>query len=244
LLLYYLQAPVPVVERMKVDSGLITINVQTLSGSLPPIMIPAESTVRYLKLRVQSLNSDFAFDLQKLLTNESGNSSEGEVQQVVLQNHRTLHSYQITESANVLLVMLSKPNSVVCIGSVLKDSKSIQQLLQNGNLHGIAINAAQVCGDENSKFNLLQLYEQNRAIRSIDIICCWTQQFQFCQTLHSLRPDIDIRFDVFRSDNRDKITKILRILEICTVNHCSSFKLCAQIGSMILNTCLCHPRCN
>jgi hypothetical protein len=216
----YLQS---VVEEMNVEPELrvLTISVQMLSGPLPPVTISADSTVFDLKLRLQSLNSDFSFERQKLTLwiNETSNSFE-EVQPVVLQNHRTLHSYHITGTTNVVLVMLSRPSKEVNIDVSLQFPDSFQALLENGDLHATAMDVDSIGSHPEL---LLQLFDENRAISSVRISGHWTQHhLRFCQTLLNLRPDIDLYFVVFGGSDT---MMMLRVLEFCRLNRCSSIDL-------------------
>jgi Ran GTPase-activating protein (RanGAP) involved in mRNA processing and transport len=194
----------------------ITINVQTLSGQLPPIFISTEATVRDLKLRVQAMNAAFAFDRQKLLIHRPDDAGSG----VVLLNRRTLQSYQITESTNVVLIMLPSPGVEVCIDSALTSPDSFQALLDSGDLHAAAVEVSSV---SSHRAKLLQLFDENHAIQSIKISGPWTEEhLTFCQALVTLRPDVDIKFVV--NDNTCS-NMMLRVVDFCQSNQCSSIQL-------------------
>jgi Ran GTPase-activating protein (RanGAP) involved in mRNA processing and transport len=212
-----------VVAPANVQSRMIIINVQTLSGALPPIEISAGATVRDLKLRLQTLNAAFEFDCQKLLINESDDAESN----VVLLNHRTLQFYQITENTKVVLVVLSSPGSYVWINDALKDTYRFQALLSNQDLHAIAINTSSIC---RHRAFLLQLCVESRVVRSIQICGRWTEEnLRFCEQLLTLRPDIDIRF-VLMVDDRN-MAMLLLVVEFCKLYRCSSIQFKSHIFS-------------
>jgi Ran GTPase-activating protein (RanGAP) involved in mRNA processing and transport len=197
------------------NQNVVTINIQTLSGMLPPVAISAQSTVRDLKLRVQTLNADFAFNRQKLIINEP--DSEGECEGVVLLNHQTLYSYHMTESTNVVLVVSPKPDAEVCIDDALKDAERFAALLIDPDLRTTSIKVNSI--DRNREL-LLQLFWANRNIQSIKISGCWTEEhLHFCESLLALRPDVDIRVDVIAPT---EFRIILCVVRLCKSNRFSS----------------------
>jgi hypothetical protein len=111
-----------VVAATKVELKLMTINVQMLSGPLPPITISADAEVHDLKMRLHTLystlNADFAFNRQKLLIHEPGDAGSD----ILLLNHQKLKSYEITESTTVVLFILPSPGIEVWIDDALKDT--------------------------------------------------------------------------------------------------------------------------
>jgi Ran GTPase-activating protein (RanGAP) involved in mRNA processing and transport len=202
-------------------ASVITINVQSLSGALPPITLTSQATVRDLKLHLQTLNVAFAFDRLKLLIHDPDDAEAG----VVLLNHRTLQSYEITGSTNVALVILSSPDVEVCIDDALKDSDAFCAMMENRDIHAAAVEVGSIASHREM---LLQLLQVNDAIRSIRISGSWTTtqtQLQFCKELISARPDIDIKFVV----NAGIMSTIVRIAEFCKLNRCSSIQLASHM---------------
>jgi Ran GTPase-activating protein (RanGAP) involved in mRNA processing and transport len=220
----YLQA---LVASTTSESDLITINVQTLSGSLPPIIISLNATVRDLKLRVQALNADFRVDRQKLVLSDPSND---ECVGVVLLNHQTLHSYQITDSTNVALVMQPKSdieaNVEVCLDKILQDTTRFTELLSNRELYATSIDVDSI--DQHQEL-LLELFVTNRVVKSVQISGSWTREhLQFCKALLNLRPDIDIRFVV----NRVTDARMIHfVVNFCNSNRCSSFRMVHNVSS-------------
>jgi Ran GTPase-activating protein (RanGAP) involved in mRNA processing and transport len=186
---------------------------------LPPIAISSHATVRDLKLRLQTLNADFAFNRQKLIINEP--DSEGECEGVVLLNHQTLYSYHMTESTNVVLVMSAKLDVVeVYIDDALKDAERFAALLGDPNLRAMSIKDDIIFRHPTL---LLQLFEVNLAVQSIKISGRWTEEhLRFCESLIELRPGIDIRFVVNRST---ELKMMLRVAHFCQLNQCSSIQM-------------------
>jgi Ran GTPase-activating protein (RanGAP) involved in mRNA processing and transport len=200
-----------VVAAAKIEPILITINVQMLSGPLPPIIISAEATVRDLKLRVQAINAAFAFDQQHLLIHQPDDAGAG----IHLLNHRTLQSYHITESTNVVLVMSSSPTIEVWIDEALYDLNRFNASLSNQDLQATAISISSICS-LNQAF-LFRMFSENRAIQSVKIQGCWTEEhLEFCRAIMKERSDLDIRLVV--EGKCDSMA--LQVVEFCKVSRC------------------------
>jgi hypothetical protein len=198
------------------DNELITVSVQTMAGFLPPMTISAEATVRDLKLRLCTLNADLGCHRQKLLIRESSSEEAGGV---VLLNHRTLRSYEITDNTNVALVMSPQPIVEVCLDGDLKDSTSFVALLANRDLTDVSIGVNSI---DCHHALLLQLFETNRFIRSVQIRGRWDEEhLRFCESLVALRPEIDIRLWIERTDWE----LLRRVLRFCKTKRCSSITL-------------------
>jgi hypothetical protein len=204
-----------------VEPQLITINVQSLSGSLPPITMPAQATVRDLKLRLLTLNADFGLDRQKLMIFESRNNDSGAG--VALLNHRSLQSYHNTSNTNVVLVMLPVPEIETSIDDALGNKDRFAALLGNRDLRVISIEVNSICKHKDWIFQLLV---ENLNVKSIKISGSWTEEhLQFCEALLTLWPDIDIRVVMCRCTN----DLMLRVVTLCTSNRCSSIDLVSII---------------
>jgi hypothetical protein len=211
------------VQARSAESDVITIQVQTLSGWLPPIAFSAEATVQDVKLHLQSLNADFGFDRQKLFISDPsiGDDAAG----VALQNHRTLQSYDLSSgtNTNVVLVMESRSEieeEVSIDGAPLNDTQRFAALQANRDLHAIAIHVSSICRHGEP---LIKLLIENQAVRSVKISGRWTEEhLQFCAGLVARRPDIDIRFVV--TDRTGKHV-VHRVVDFCQSIKCSFLDL-------------------
>jgi Ran GTPase-activating protein (RanGAP) involved in mRNA processing and transport len=200
------------------EPEFITINVQTLSGILPPVTMSAQATVRDLKQRLQTLSAEFGVDRQKLLISAREPNEAGAG--VLLLDHRSLESCNITDGMILVLVVLPSIESEVCIDVAVNDPDRLKAMLENRDLHAAAVDVSSIC----RHFELLsQLFEENRGIRSIKISGRWTESIlHFCQYLMMQRPDVDIRCVLNGSTDE---TIIIRVVQCCALNRCSFIDL-------------------
>jgi hypothetical protein len=181
---------------------------------LPPITLPVAATIRDLKLNLQSLFAEFAFNRQKLLFSDPHNDSG---QGIELKNSQKLQSYQISNSSNVVLIMLPKLASHVetNIDDAFDCPYRLSELISNCDLR-VACMLVNSIGFHHGL--LLKLFEANRSIHVVKIRGSWTEEhFRFCVTLLNVRPDIEIRCAVYTYDS------VFLVVEFCKLHRLSSF---------------------
>jgi hypothetical protein len=180
---------------------MMQVNVQMLSGPLPPIDVPVDATVRDLKHRVQSIDSNFEVHLQKLLIRD--------LQYDELLNGRTLESYDISSDTIIMLVIAEQlfkhvsqfKYTILCATINLKrfDTECISQISVRTDQFGYGAES------------LSYLVSKYLSVRLFEIDGYWLEEhLLFCQELLKLRADIDIRY-VFRRFN----SLVIKILEFC-----------------------------
>jgi hypothetical protein len=83
---------------------LLTLQVKTLAGNLPPIELFDSETVLGLKRILQSANPNFTYQLQRLSIRHS---SSGDFESMNIDT-RTLRSYGVTSESEISLVMFQR----------------------------------------------------------------------------------------------------------------------------------------
>jgi hypothetical protein len=200
----------------------LQVNIVALSGPLPPINISAESTVHHLKLLVQSLSSNYVYHRQKLvITTDSSLSSE----QIELRNERTLESYQISSSSNLVLIItpISDRLAVEIDNRLMSDAERFNALLFAQDVPTVSL---KVNTFHDYDELLLKLFSENRSIHAVELTGRISQftlrHLTDFETLVSKRPDIEIKLNFIKSpipqNWSPEAQMIQKIVDTCKYN--------------------------
>jgi hypothetical protein len=197
---------------------MMQVNVQMLSGPLPPIDVPVDATVRDLKHHVQqSIDSNLKFHLQKMFIRDR--------QYEELLNGRTLESYDISSDTIIMLVIadhrhcrLAKNGEKTLFSP--HHPFHINWLI-NEPVGQVTVRTDDICGNEDILFNLIQV---NLSIHTLEIDGHWLEaHLLFCKNLMALRAGINIKY-IFK-DFSPIVIKTLEFYKTCVDGGHSKIQL-------------------